>query len=67
MSDCDKNDDESLDEGCPRADEEDESEDGFFVPDGYLSENEVILINMQKLANLMLRVASPVGKLEQKK
>lgn len=42
LSDCDKDeDDEILEEGCSRADDEDESEDGFFVPDGYLSENEV--------------------------
>jgi hypothetical protein len=42
LSDCDKDEEEeSLEEGCSRADEEDESEDGFFVPDGYLSENEV--------------------------
>lgn len=42
LSDCDKDeDDEILEEGYSRADDEDESEDGFFVPDGYLSENEV--------------------------
>ena len=29
-----------LDEGSLKADEE-ETEDGFFVPDGYLSKNEV--------------------------
>lgn len=51
LSDSDKDDDESLEEGCPRADEEDESEDGFFVPDGYLSENEVSIINLLKVAN----------------
>lgn len=38
LSDCDKDDDE---EGFSKADDEDESEDGFFVPDGYLSEDEV--------------------------
>lgn len=42
LSDCDKDDEgESLEEGCSKSDDEDESEDGFFVPDGYLSENEV--------------------------
>ncbi|XP_050207102.1 chromatin assembly factor 1 subunit FAS1 [Mercurialis annua] len=40
LSDCDKDDEEqNLEEGCSKEDEED-SEDGFFVPDGYLSENE---------------------------
>lgn len=42
LSDCDKDDEESLDEGFSKVDE-DESEDGFFVPDGYLSENEVAI------------------------
>ncbi|MED6114680.1 hypothetical protein PIB30_082807 [Stylosanthes scabra] len=37
LSDCDKDEDESPEE-CPKSDEE--SEDGFFVPDGYLSEDE---------------------------
>ncbi|GAB4855901.1 hypothetical protein Ancab_024541 [Ancistrocladus abbreviatus] len=40
LSDCDKDGEESADEACLKADEEDESDDGFFVPDGYLSENE---------------------------
>ncbi|XP_022632345.1 chromatin assembly factor 1 subunit FAS1 isoform X2 [Vigna radiata var. radiata] len=37
LSDCDK-DEEDCQEECSKSDEE--SEDGFFVPDGYLSENE---------------------------
>ena len=42
LSDCDKDEeDESLEEGCSKVDDEEESEDDFFVPDGYLSENEV--------------------------
>lgn len=44
LSDCDKDDEESLDEGCSKADE-DESEDEFFVPDGYLSENEGVQVD----------------------
>lgn len=40
LSDCEK-DEEILEEEGSKVDEEDESEDGFFVPDGYLSENEV--------------------------
>jgi len=40
LSDSEKDEEEILDEGSLKADEE-ESEDGFFVPDGYLSENEV--------------------------
>ena len=44
LSDCDKEDeDESLEEGSLIVDDEDDSEDSFFVPDGYLSENEVVL------------------------
>nr|GME01967.1 chromatin assembly factor 1 subunit FAS1 [Ipomoea batatas] len=39
LSDCDKDEVESLDEECTRGDDE-ESEDGFFVPDGYLYEDE---------------------------
>ncbi|XP_062178342.1 chromatin assembly factor 1 subunit FAS1 [Alnus glutinosa] len=46
LSDCDKDEEEeSLEEGCSRADEEDDSEDGFFVPDGYLSENEGVQVD----------------------
>ncbi|PRQ41488.1 putative chromatin assembly factor 1 subunit A [Rosa chinensis] len=46
LSDCDKDDEgESLEEGCSKADDEDESEDGFFVPDGYLSENEGVEVD----------------------
>lgn len=40
LSDDDQDDEETLDEDCSKVDEE-ESEDGFFVPDGYLSEDEV--------------------------
>lgn len=32
-----------MEDNISKADDEDESEDGFFVPDGYLSENEVFL------------------------
>ncbi|XP_042520230.1 chromatin assembly factor 1 subunit FAS1 [Macadamia integrifolia] len=46
LSDCDKDDEEeSVDEGNLRADDEDGSEDGFFVPDGYLSENEGVQVD----------------------
>ncbi|KAG2693798.1 hypothetical protein I3843_08G108000 [Carya illinoinensis] len=46
LSDCDKDEDEDiLEEGCSRVDDEDESEDGFFVPDGYLSENEGVQVD----------------------
>ncbi|KAJ0972257.1 hypothetical protein J5N97_020216 [Dioscorea zingiberensis] len=41
LSDIEKDDDEeTLDERNPMNDDDDETEDGFFVPDGYLSENE---------------------------
>jgi hypothetical protein len=43
LSNYDKDDgEEILEEEYSKADEEEESEDGFFVPDGYLLENEVI-------------------------
>ncbi|KAH9620582.1 hypothetical protein KSS87_015809, partial [Heliosperma pusillum] len=41
LSDSEKEDEEILDEGSCKGDDEEESEDGFFVPDGYLSESEV--------------------------
>ncbi|XP_038704439.1 chromatin assembly factor 1 subunit FAS1-like isoform X2 [Tripterygium wilfordii] len=40
LSDCEKDCEDNLEEGLPKGNDEDESEDGFFVPDGYLSENE---------------------------
>ncbi|KAL8159365.1 hypothetical protein V2J09_000902 [Rumex salicifolius] len=40
LSECEKDEEEILDDGSLKADDEDESGDGFFVPDGYLSENE---------------------------
>jgi len=40
LSDSEKDEEEILDEGSLKADEEG-SEDGFFVSDGYLSSNEV--------------------------
>ncbi|XP_048436592.1 chromatin assembly factor 1 subunit FAS1-like isoform X3 [Pyrus x bretschneideri] len=45
LSDCDKDDEESLEEGCSKPDDEDEGEDGFLVPDGYLSENEGVQVD----------------------
>ncbi|KAJ4968992.1 hypothetical protein NE237_015693 [Protea cynaroides] len=46
LSDCDKDDEEeSVEEGNLRIDDEDGSEDGFFVPDGYLSENEGVQVD----------------------
>ncbi|KAG6577465.1 Chromatin assembly factor 1 subunit FAS1, partial [Cucurbita argyrosperma subsp. sororia] len=41
LSDCDKDDEENLEEeGCAKAEDDEDSEDGFIVLDGYLSENE---------------------------
>ncbi|KAJ9176069.1 hypothetical protein P3X46_011419 [Hevea brasiliensis] len=46
LSDCDKDDEEqSLEEGCSK----DDDEDGFFVPDGYLSENEGVQLDKTDL------------------
>ncbi|XP_074332597.1 chromatin assembly factor 1 subunit FAS1-like isoform X2 [Apium graveolens] len=48
LSDCDKDgDDDSLEEGFSKVVEEDDSEDGFFVPDGYLSANEGVHDEME--------------------
>ncbi|PIA29636.1 hypothetical protein AQUCO_05800036v1 [Aquilegia coerulea] len=48
LSDCDKDEEEeSLVEGIVRADDEG-SEDGFLVPDGYLSENEGVQVDSKK-------------------
>ncbi|XP_031381599.1 chromatin assembly factor 1 subunit FAS1 isoform X1 [Punica granatum] len=57
LSDCDK-DDESLEENCSKADEEDESEDGFFVPDGYLSENEGVQVDRMETDPAEVRTTS---------
>ncbi|KAL2941401.1 Chromatin assembly factor 1 subunit FAS1 [Bienertia sinuspersici] len=40
LSDSEKEEEENLDEGSLKMDDDEESEDDFFVPDGYLSENE---------------------------
>ncbi|KAJ0014074.1 hypothetical protein Pint_19545 [Pistacia integerrima] len=45
LSDCDKDDDE---EGSKVEDEE-ETEDGFFVPDGYLSEDEGVQVDRMEV------------------
>ncbi|XP_010258465.1 PREDICTED: chromatin assembly factor 1 subunit FAS1 isoform X2 [Nelumbo nucifera] len=45
LSDCDKDDEEDCLEGTLKTDEEDGSEDGFLVPDGYLSENEGVQVD----------------------
>ncbi|KAL3833932.1 hypothetical protein ACJIZ3_008668 [Penstemon smallii] len=56
LSDCDKDDvDESM-EGHLMGDDEDESEDGFFVPDGYLSENEGVQSDEMESDELVERV-----------
>lgn len=44
LSDCEKDTDEDHVEDL-KIDDEDESEDGFFVPDGYLSENEGVQVD----------------------
>ncbi|RDX91984.1 Chromatin assembly factor 1 subunit FAS1, partial [Mucuna pruriens] len=46
LSDCDK-DEEECQEECSKSDEE--SEDGFFVPDGYLSEDEVAQVDRMEI------------------
>ncbi|XP_027085917.2 chromatin assembly factor 1 subunit FAS1 isoform X1 [Coffea arabica] len=54
LSDCEKDgEEESLDEGCSRDDGDDESEDGFFVPDGYLSEDEGVEVDKLEVNHLV--------------
>lgn len=53
LSDCDKEEDESMEENLTKADDEDESEDGFFVPDGYLSENEGVEVDRMDHSGLV--------------
>lgn len=46
LSDCEKDEEEEiLVEETIKGDDEDESEDGFLVPDGYLSENEGVQVD----------------------
>ncbi|KAL8171879.1 hypothetical protein V2J09_023683 [Rumex salicifolius] len=40
LSECDKDEEENFEEGLLKGEDGDESEDGFLVPDGYLSESE---------------------------
>ncbi|KAK7340397.1 hypothetical protein VNO77_21099 [Canavalia gladiata] len=50
LSDCDKDEEECQEEcqeECSKSDEE--SEDGFFVPDGYLSEDEGALVDRMEI------------------
>lgn len=59
LSDCDKDDkEEGLEEGCLNAEDEDESEDDFFVPDGYLSENEGVQVDRMETDVLVDEVRS---------
>lgn len=49
LSDCDKDDEEEkLEEGYSKANDEDDSEDGFFVPDGYLSASEGVQVDRKE-------------------
>ncbi|XP_059665638.1 chromatin assembly factor 1 subunit FAS1-like [Cornus florida] len=65
LSDCDKDDEEAiLEEGYSKAQDEDESEDGFFVPDGYLSENEGVNDRMDSDHLVEEAKTSPSCKLE---
>ncbi|XP_010551385.1 PREDICTED: chromatin assembly factor 1 subunit FAS1-like [Tarenaya hassleriana] len=45
LSDCENDQEECPEEGFSRGDDEDDSEDGFFVPDGYLSEDEGVQVD----------------------
>ncbi|ESQ28840.1 hypothetical protein EUTSA_v10018127mg [Eutrema salsugineum] len=45
LSDCENDEEDCLEEGCSKADDEDDSEDSFMVPDGYLSEDEGVQVD----------------------
>ncbi|KAI4350185.1 hypothetical protein L6164_010691 [Bauhinia variegata] len=61
LSDCDKDEEENLQE-CSKSDD-DESEDGFLVPDGYLSEDEgAQLERMETDMDIEVAGSSPVCK-----
>ncbi|OMO57564.1 Chromatin assembly factor 1 subunit A [Corchorus capsularis] len=63
LSDCEK--DEESFEGCSKANDEDESEDGFFVPDGYLSENEGVQVDrMETDVQVDESISSPTHELD---
>ncbi|KAK3199055.1 hypothetical protein Dsin_022470 [Dipteronia sinensis] len=50
LSDCDKDDEEDkLEESSAKVDDDEDSEDGFFVPDGYLSEDEGIEVDRMEV------------------
>ncbi|KAI3943297.1 hypothetical protein MKW98_029441, partial [Papaver atlanticum] len=50
LSDCEKDEEEDIsDEANVRVEDEDGSEDGFFVPDGYLSENEGVHVDSMEI------------------
>ncbi|XP_047332081.1 chromatin assembly factor 1 subunit FAS1-like [Impatiens glandulifera] len=69
LSDSDKDDeDEIIEEGSSKADCEDNSEDGFLVPDGYLSENEGIQISeMESDCKMNEAGGLPRGKMDPEK
>lgn len=58
LSDCDKDDEEEkLEEDYSKAEDGDDSEDGFFVPDGYLSDNEVLnVVNLHLILQILNEV-----------
>ncbi|XP_010528632.1 PREDICTED: chromatin assembly factor 1 subunit FAS1-like isoform X2 [Tarenaya hassleriana] len=64
LSDC-ENEEECLEEGCSRADDEDDSEDGFFVPDGYLSEDEGVQVDRMDIDPSVRETSSPASKQDQ--
>ncbi|XP_074310646.1 chromatin assembly factor 1 subunit FAS1-like isoform X2 [Silene latifolia] len=65
LSDSEKEEEENLDEVSCNGDDEEESEDGFFVPDGYLSENEGVEIDKsQSEAGDAITYSSPSRKPE---
>ncbi|KAL3650093.1 hypothetical protein CASFOL_006496 [Castilleja foliolosa] len=68
LSDCEKDEEETM-EGCVKDDDdaEDESEDGFFVPDGYLSDNEGANADEMESDDLVEEVRSPSNSVHQVK
>ncbi|VVA94680.1 unnamed protein product [Arabis nemorensis] len=62
LSDCENDEEECLEEGCSKADDDDDSEDGFFVPDGYLSEDEGVHVDRMDIDPSEQDASSPPSK-----
>ncbi|CAH8387932.1 unnamed protein product [Eruca vesicaria subsp. sativa] len=60
--DCENDEEESLEEGCSKADDEDDSEDEFMVPDEYLLEDMGVQVDRMKIDPSEQDASSPPSK-----